>query len=259
MNQPINARTVLVILLAIIFIAANIYLFIGLIKPVNADRAMKSQEIESEEKMIEQLELRIAQLLDGPIFTSTDLQRSVPVKPLVDQFILDLERAEVISDSVILDFSFNTQGFTGIGIEEEGEDGVENETATENEEANGEQEEADGEETDEEQPAPPVSNLPDGVERVTVDLEVYSPSYEKMLEFLKEIEKQTRVKKVDALNFTGDPEVTVIDENDEESEGFNYTVTISVFYLPDLQEFIDELPKINYPRPANKDNPLYNN
>lgn len=252
MNQELNARTVILILLAVLAIAANVYIYFWLVRPANDSLENVKMQAETERKIVDELEQRLHSATSGPIFTSTDLQRSVPVKPLVDQFILDLERAEIVADSIILNYKFTSGSFEGMGITQASTEGGEEEgTAEDN---NGVEEELtagdDAAETEE--------NLPAGIERVMVELEVYSPTYNEMLKFLSEIEKQKRVKKIDASKFNGNEEVTIIEGDDEEVEGLFYNVTISAFYLPELQYLIDELPKMNYPRPANKKSPLYN-
>lgn len=58
---------------------------------------------------------------------------------------------------------------------------------------------------------------------------------------------------VEAIDYSGGEEITTLAQ---EKEPLTYSLTISAYYLPELNDLIAELPKIDVPAPANKDNPL---
>ncbi|RBW71591.1 pilus assembly protein PilO [Bacillus taeanensis] len=181
------------------------------------------QELEKAEKNFQhassQLALLEAQQLEQNAFnyeSAIQLQKEVPVQPLVDQFILQLEKAEVISDSLIRSMIFSE----GDALLEDEENQV----------------------------------IPEDVKRITVQLNMASKGYSNLMRFLEEIESLERITKIDSLNFSGNREILSIDE---EVDQINYSVQVSTFYIPGLEELLNDLPSVEYPAPADKNNPLY--
>jgi type IV pilus assembly protein PilO len=58
---------------------------------------------------------------------------------------------------------------------------------------------------------------------------------------------------VESINYSGAQEVTSIVAVPEK---ISYSLNISAYYLPTLEDLIADLPKIDAPAPANKKNPL---
>ena len=58
---------------------------------------------------------------------------------------------------------------------------------------------------------------------------------------------------VESISYTGGQEITSLDQ---EVKPISYSLTISAFYMPSLADLAADLPKIDAPAPAGKDNPL---
>ncbi|RXI98410.1 hypothetical protein DS745_18975 [Anaerobacillus alkaliphilus] len=215
-----NSILILINSLVVISLIAAYFLFIP---PLNQSINAAEEQLKFEKALLEAVEKNVYVPISLSDVDVKTLQRKVPVLPLVDQFILDLEKAEVFSDSFITSYSFATSEYSGTGLQTEG---VEEE----------------------------VGQAPMGVEKVTVNMSVISPGFEELVQFLERIERLQRVTKVDSLSFTGYPEVTLLEQTGDD---ITFSVSISTFYLPELEEFSEYLPVLAYPQDNQKYNPLF--
>lgn len=97
---------------------------------------------------------------------------------------------------------------------------------------------------------------PESVENVsqlltTVLLEV--DSYSKIIRFVDEIEKMNRIFIVDSIQFAGPEEVREVESEDEV---ISLAVSFTAFYRADLENLLDEVPKINAPPGSQKNDPF---
>lgn len=193
---------------------------------------------------------------------SVELQRKVPVSPMVEQLVLDLEKAETVSNSKIesVTFAESEDAFLPPAEPEAVQsdtpaDGAENSEAPADQSGNTQSESADA------PPAQPVSAqetaalpaAPEGLKRILISLEVTSSHYFDMEAFISELENQQRVAKVDLLTFNGVKELTSLNQ---EGEPLKYSLQVSAFYMDTLQDLKDETPKVAAPEPGGKLNPL---
>ena len=225
MSLPITRKhiwTIIGILMVLIltFFLSYFYLLSPKYQKVN----QLENELNTNQTLATTLENQLSQESEKIILSTTELQKRVPVDPLLEQFILDIEKAEVISNSFISSMSFS-----------EGDFGEENNNQ---------------EETSEEI----VQQAPSGLKKLTVNLSVESPSYENMEKFLQTIENLKRITQIDSLSFTGEQEITSFEEGLGE---INYSVTLSTFYQSKLKELRDEVPPFDKVKPSEKENPLF--
>ncbi|MFC7373003.1 hypothetical protein ACFQPF_15290 [Fictibacillus iocasae] len=165
------------------------------------------------------------------------LQQEVPVKPLMDQLLLQFEKAEVLSDSLILSMQF-----------------------TDGEEAAAEPAENEGE-GDQEQPAAPDESaaapevLPSGVKKITAEMTVMSKDYEGLLSFLQVVQELKRITVIEGITFTGPADLNAESEDAPENQ-FKYDLQVSTYYLPELTDYLKDTPTVPFPAPSGKKNPL---
>ncbi|KPB05533.1 hypothetical protein [Bacillus sp. CHD6a] len=219
------------VLLIVLGIAGFYYLSYAP-KEVRAEQIQQEKAIE--EQLIQVLEQQeeTAQVNGS---TTVELQRKIPVTPFLEQLILELEKAEVLSDSTIVNMSFGEAEFVPASTTlEEYETMHDEEVETVEEEA----------------------YLPEGLKKVTVNLSVESEVYEDLSTFLSSLESLTRITQIESVNFTGQPEVT---STEQELQPLTYSVTLSAFYHPELEDLIEELPPLSVPEPANRINPFIDN
>ncbi|MFT4412797.1 pilus assembly protein PilO [Fredinandcohnia humi] len=220
--------TALLVLLAFLF-TISYFLFI---RPIQNDITKVENDLVTEQSILEALEVQAEETKNNTYMNTTELQKRIPVKPIVEQFILDLEKAEVVSNSTITRMEFTEENAEG---QVEAEMEVENDSETE---------------TTQNQQITVVGN---GLKKITVTLSVESTNYFDLEEFLSTIENQTRIAQIESLTFTGLPEFISIDQSFDK---LLYNVTISTFYYPELQDLIDQLPSLEVPEPSKKRNPL---
>ncbi|WP_404458816.1 pilus assembly protein PilO [Sutcliffiella horikoshii] len=219
------------VLLIVLGIAGFYYLSYAP-KEVRAEQLQQEKAIE--EQLIQVLEQQ-EETAQANGNTTVELQRKIPVTPFLEQLILELEKAEVLSDSTIVNMSFGEGEFIPAST-----------TLEEYETMHDEEDETVQEET----------YLPEGLKKVTVNLSVESETYEDLSTFLTSLESLTRITQIESVSFTGQPEVT---STEQELQPLTYSVTLSAFYHPELEDLIEELPPLSVPEPGNKVNPFIDN
>ncbi|MFZ3588330.1 hypothetical protein ACOI1C_03430 [Bacillus sp. DJP31] len=222
-----------------------------------------TSSLKVEEQQVKLLEETLLGHQDQAVESTLTLQEKLPVVPLVEQLMLDLEMAETISESFISNMSF-TEGTVSQENSLEQFQQREKERAealSGDSEANAETEKedttttSDSDTTQENEvnraEGETLNSL--GLEKIEVSLSVESPSYFEMKSFLNTIEGLTRIVRVESLSFAGQPELTSLDQT---VNTLKYTVIISTFYFPSLEDLKDQLPPLETPSPSQKLNPF---
>lgn len=227
------------LLLLMLIVYAQFFMLI----PLKSNLGIKEQSLEAEQKLLE----IGSQKKVGTTETATEdtslLQKKVPVQPLQEQFILDLEKAENVSNSKISAMSFSKDAaLVATGDQSNIENANAAQTMTDLNAAN---------QTIETQQTGPA--VPTGLKKLTVQLSVESKSYEDLENFIETLESLPRIVVVEAITYSGGKEITSLTQTDQP---ISYSLTVSAFYMPGLTDLEAELPKIDAPEPAGKDNPL---
>jgi type IV pilus assembly protein PilO len=239
-----------IILLVGILLLVLLIVFAQFIKltPLKSDVSMRQQSLKTEQKLLEVVTQNKVDDTAKVVEDTRELQKKVPVKPLLEQFILDLEKAENVSNSVISSMSFSKDAeVTIVTTETTTENTTTDQSTTTAQEAPTTQEAAA---STNQTAAPPASN---GLKKLSVSLSVESPTYEDLEKFIKTLESLERIVVVESISYSGGEEVTTLEQ---EKKPLAYTLTISAYYLPTLDDLVAELPKIDAPAPAKKKNPL---
>ena len=224
-HYVILLTSVLVSILAIVYFYYTVYSANQLeLNRVNQQITMENQLIQLLEN-----ERNVEVEVSG---TSTELQRKMPVTPYVEQFILQLEEVGKSSQANITNLVFSSSIPTDTTLEEymEYREGV-----------NGEEDEHNSESTQN-----PIS-MPNGIEKLTVNLQVEVNNYSSLKKFLEMVEESTRITQVEAVSFTGG------------SESLSFTVTASTYYQTGITDLEGDLPPLSIPNPSNKTNPFSGN
>ncbi|WML47378.1 hypothetical protein RCG23_18220 [Neobacillus sp. PS3-34] len=249
-------------LLLIAFVAIAQFLFV---QPLNTELQQKEQSLKTEQQLLSVVQQKKAGVKNSTVESTTELQEKLPVKPMVQQLILDLEKAEVVSNSSIKSMAFTKEQTQTVPADQQAAPA--NGTASSTTAGNTNTSTATATNTQQTQgssntqtaatPSDPNAQaaLPPGVQKVTVNLSVESPSYQDLEKFISTLESQKRISVVEKIDFTGGKEITSLGQ---EEEPLIYTLTISAFYMPDLKDLQNQLPKLETPAPANKRNPLSN-
>ena len=217
------------ILLVLLF--TGLYYF--LLYPLQNKIALKETELANEERLLTTINLKKAETKTISFESTTELQKKLPVKPLTDQFVRDLEKAEVVSNSEIVSMTFSESDVTV--PETKAVKTTDTTTSTTESSQAGEKAAA----------AAPYTDL----KKVVATLSVKSPSYKELTAFLDSILSMRRISNVDSLTFTGNEEIILLDQEMGELE---YQLVVSVFYYPALTDLQDQIPVIETPKPSGK-------
>ncbi|WP_059171286.1 hypothetical protein [Bacillus sp. FJAT-27445] len=235
--------------LAILFIVFSAGAYFFTIQPLKADLEAKEASLKTEEQLLSIIQGRDEEAKEFTANSSTQMQYQIPVKPLVEQMILDFEKAEVVSRSKILSMSFAKDSDVA-ALEEEA---AAEETISENGESSENAQTDEGQLDETAAPPKSVIKVPEGVKKVTVQLSVESPSYAELEKFIKTLESMKRITVVESIDYTGGAELTSLQEKDEP---IKFSITVSAFYMPELKDLVQQLPDIGAPEPARKRDPL---
>jgi type IV pilus assembly protein PilO len=211
-----------------------------LLKPLKSDLEVKEQSLKTEQQLLETVTQKRMDDTAKVVEDTRELQKRVPVTPLQEQVILDLERAENVSNSHISSIGFSVGADVAVASAETPQEGT---TETQ---------EAAGEDAANQQPAAPAVS---GVKKITMSLSVESPNYEQLEKFISTLESLNRIVVVENVSYSSGPEVTSLSQGTENKK-LNYSLSVSAYYLPTLDDLLADLPKIDAPAPANKKNPL---
>lgn len=215
-----------------------------LLSPLKSDLEMKERTLQSEKQLLDTITQGKLSEVEKVTEDTRELQKKVPVTPLQEQFILDLEKAENVSNSKISSMGFSKDADVTIQPEQPATD----EPATDGAAATNSAETTEGT-----TPSANAEPALTGLKKLTVSLSVESPTYEDLEKFIETLESLNRIVVVESINYTGMEEITTLEQ---EKKPLSYSLTVTAYYLPTLDNLIAELPKIEAPAPANKKNPL---
>jgi type IV pilus assembly protein PilO len=253
MSKDRRILTYLGIGLLILLLSGGTYGYFGILSPLHERISFVDSEIKQQKSLLNKSENAV---LDAPnsIDNTFSLQEEVPVIPLVDQLMLQFEKAEVLSDSLIMTMQFSDGE---VDDEEELTQGDVEDRASEeeNKEAPSVTSEEDTTTTikAEQPPAPEV--LPEGVKKITAEMSVVSKDYNGLLKFLRTIEELKRVTVIEGITFTGLSEIEMASVEVNPNQ-LKYEITIAAYYLPELTDYLEDLPSEDFPAPGGKENPL---
>jgi type IV pilus assembly protein PilO len=233
----------------LVLVLVIVYAQFFMLTPLNSDIGIKQQALETEQKLLDIISQKKTSATTNKTEDTRELQKHVPVEPLQEMFILDLERAETVSKSQIksMTFSKDTEVNPGEGqVAAENGNVQEASTAAQNTTT-----QSEASQTASDQQSEPLA--PKGLKKLTVSLSVESPSYEEFEKFIETLESLKRTVVIESIDYAGGTEVTSLEQN---NQPFTYILTASAFYMPNLTDLEAEVPKIDAPESANKDNPL---
>ncbi|MBE4908148.1 type II secretion system protein M [Bacillus luteolus] len=234
-KQLSKKQLVIILMSSLLILLLFVFLYFLLIKPLETEHDRLENDLKTEKQLLEVVQTRVAQMQNQTYESTIELQKRVPVKPILEQFLLDLEKAEVVSNSFISNMSFGETEVTPQNTLEEYVDMNNND------------------ETAEEAQEQENAQFPAGLEKITVNLSVVAPDYFALEEFITTLESQKRITQIENLVFAGTEEITSIEQ---EINPIPFTLTVSTFYLPSLTDLVDDLPTLETPLPSNKRNPF---
>lgn len=238
-----------IILLAAAVVSIFVYLiaFYLYLNPLNTSLALKESQLKMEQELNTTLEARLAAVNETDFSSTAELQKRLPVDPMVEQLVLDIEKAEVISNSFVSSIEFNAEQQAGVPMEQETT--AEEQVEQQNNDSDDQAEKSISE--------VPVSNsqtmVPDGLLKTSVQINVKAENYFSLEKFIETLESLRRIVVVESISFSGPQESFAVSDEEVPIE---MSLSINSFYFPELADLIDYNPKIQAPEPANKRNPF---
>ncbi|WP_368503653.1 hypothetical protein AB3N04_15935 [Alkalihalophilus sp. As8PL] len=257
MNEMMVNKKVWFMAGAFLLIGCLIWLFMSMVKPMQQERQEALEQLEYEQSQVagiqQQVESQPMEIIESSMFA----QRQLPVRPLVDQLLLTFARAEGIADVYIL----------SIDVQDEVEDGFS--TFSPSSTAEVEQEEQSAEEVEdfievdpqeevETEASEPVTSSAaiDDVEVIRFMIRMRTNEYTGLARFAEELDRNDRMLSIDSISYVAPKERVLVED---EQESLEFMMVVSAFYFPsDDEQLEEELPQVEYPKPANKSSPLYN-
>lgn len=251
MKLRISKRNKFILIFVILLLAIGVvYIQFFYLSPLRSDLSLKKKTLETEQALLNARGQKKQGNTDDHLANTRELQKELPVKAQQDQFILDLEQAETISNSQIKSMSFTNDGQSetqsgqnnGIDVQQNASSSTNGNTGQSNSPSSNGTTNQTTEKT-----------LPTGIKKLTVQLSVESPGYEEFEKFIDALEGLKRILVVEAIDYSVGTEQTALDQGDKP---FAYTLTVSSFYMPGLIDLQGQLPEMETPNPAGKQNPL---
>jgi type IV pilus assembly protein PilO len=238
--------SLIIAIVSLLVVSFFVYAQFFKLSPLKSEVVSKEQSLESEQKLLEIVSQKKPEDTKKTTEDTKELQKKLPVKPLQEQLILDLEKAENLSNSKISSMGFSKDADVTLAADPANAENADAQQTTESQAATT----TTTQETAGQQPAASPAS---GMKKLTVSLSVESPSYKDLEKFVGTLESLKRIIVVESISYSGGQEITSLDQEDQP---LTYSLTISAFYMPTLADLAAELPKIDAPAPAGKDNPL---
>ncbi|MEH6905574.1 pilus assembly protein PilO [Neobacillus drentensis] len=221
--------------------------------PLKSDLGMKQQSLESEQKLLEIASQKKAEDTKKTSEDTKELQKKLPVEPLQEQLILDLEKAENLSNSKISSMSFSKDADVTTVADPASTETATSQQTTANQTTANQTPVNQGTTNQDTAAQQAAASQVNGMKKLTVSLSVESPSYEELEKFVGTLESLKRIIVVESISYSGGEEITSLAQ---EEKPLTYSLTFSAFYMPSLEDLAAEVPKVDAPKPAGKDNPL---
>ncbi|WP_017726723.1 type 4a pilus biogenesis protein PilO [Halalkalibacterium ligniniphilum] len=233
---------------------AGVIFYRSFIQPLQNEQQQLVRSLENGQQLLAEVE-RHAAVRETEQPTSYQLQQKLPVKPLLDQFVLLLGRAESLSNTRLVSVQMNDPipmeaESASIQFNEEISEGIDGQDPRVLEEPNVESEKS----------APQMSSsLPTeldftNVRRIQAQLIIQVSSYEELRQFLAELEQLPRITEIERVSVRGWEEQV---EVGEERDMLEVDVAVSTFYYEGLDELAEEAPSYEYPEQEKKQQPFY--
>ncbi|MFE8696883.1 pilus assembly protein PilO [Cytobacillus sp. FJAT-53684] len=244
MNLQISKKQIFISIITILLVGAlSAGAYFLFLQPVNEKLERKQTELKMANQELTIIENSLKQSNEKTVLSSMELQKQVPVKRLLDQLLLDIEKAEIISDTTV-----NELKLDGSSKDEE----IDFQTG-ESKEATAE-ETSDSDNTDSlDSTSVEEETLPMGIKKISISMVGEAKTYFELEKFIDSLEQLKRIVKVEALRFTGLEEIYSVEQG---NEFIQFELTIASYYYPELEDLLDEIPSLDTPEISNRKNPL---
>ncbi|TWT26266.1 LysM peptidoglycan-binding domain-containing protein [Planomicrobium sp. CPCC 101110] len=168
----------LIVLAGVFLLVLSAYSYFMQYVPAKEDRLQAEQTLSSEREVLMALETQLKEVPEGEKIPTSELQQKVSVEPLSELIVLQIEQAELISDSLVKDIAI-AEAPVVLPV--------------------------------------PVEGL-ENLQAVQTTVAIEATDYKGITTFIKEIEAMDRIMIVDSIDFSANEEVTIADQEKEKLE-----------------------------------------
>ena len=225
-----NSQILLLVLLVVALLFA-VYYYVVLPKQTEVDSLNRSiSSLSTEVKTLQSSVKQTESVMNSKTTNQYELSKLVPQSREVDKLLLNIEEIEYVTNSIVTNISFSefdtaaADADIQITSADENTEGQSENDQTQNSES------TEGE-TAEESPSPITSltgTLPAELKLITFKLEVTSPDYMSLLQFIQELESLDRIMHVDAINYSLLGEEAEFEE--DVTDTVNASIQVTTFY-----------------------------
>lgn len=162
----------LIVLAIIFFLALSAYSYFSLYAPAKESRLQAEQTLSSERDVLIALQTQLKELPEGERISTSELQQKVSVEALTELIVLQIEQAELISNTLVDNIGI-TEGLVELPVPVEG-----------------------------------LENLQEVLTTVTIKAD----DYQGISTFIEEVEAMERIMIVEAIDFGSNEEITAADQ-----------------------------------------------
>ncbi|MBB6445870.1 pilus assembly protein PilO [Bacillus benzoevorans] len=253
-----SKKNLLIMILGIVLIgavAAGGYFYF--LQPLNNQLESKQAELDMANQQLTILENKLSNTSEETANSTMKLQKQIPVKRSVEQLMLDIEKAETVSNVTIKTITMGSSGAdesVETAAQQTPQDTNENQADTKSDN----QDQTNGKETAsttvlDEETDKQAAVLPSGVKKTPFTINGEAKNYFELQKFLDSLQALPRKIKLDNLSFKG---LTEVMDAGQQNEKITFDLSVSAFYFPKLADLHSELPPIDTPDAANKKNPF---
>lgn len=227
-----SSKNTQVILLVLLVVALLFAVYYYLVLPKQSEVDSLNRSVSSLENEISTLQSSIKEKETITTNGSANLfalGKKVPQSREIDKLLLNIEEIQYVTDSIVMSMNFSDYDSSaenaniGIDTPETDEDG---EAPTDD--TNADTQKTEGETVNESPLASLSGTLPPELKLVTFNLEILSPDYKRLLEFIDELESLERIMHVDAISYSLPGEEAEFEE--EDINHVTASIQVTTFY-----------------------------
>ncbi len=227
MSLQFSKKQILVLIGGILAIAALfVSIYFNVLSPLQLKKKIAAGELQTEQALLGSEKKQEAPKTEQSESTEM-LQKKVPVTPLLEQYLLDLEKAEGLAGIRI----------GTIAVEQSGNDVPETTNETTVPSIGMQSKNNSAVKTT-------VESGPDGLQKLIVNMKVQYALYEQLQTFLTELEELPRITTIESVSFKGREEILSYEQPQQSHEA---EITVSAYYMPSLKELEKQAPKLELP------------
>ncbi|WP_416825541.1 hypothetical protein [Ectobacillus polymachus] len=233
----------------LLMIGLYVLVYFAWIKPADLKLSETEQELKSEQLLLAKTQQPV-QTDKGNTGTSDIVQKQLPVKPLMDEYMLEIIKAEGISGVVLRNITLqDTPQTTG------------NNTNTSNANTSSANGNSGGNQAAQSNTQSNTNNTNNTTQKttstpvpITLNIEVQYNVYEQLQSFIKELEGLQRITYVQGISFQGRDEIV---EPNMKTKPYNCILQVKIYYMPSMKDLEQSAPSIQLPPLCkNRTNPV---